>query len=128
MGGFKTCAALVKALVEDLKITVPVVLHLDHGTYEGAIAALEAGYSSVMFDGSHFPFEENVTKTKDIIARATAKGASVEVEVGTLAGEEDGVIGAGDKADPKEVAVMAEIGADMIAAGINNIHGVYPAG
>lgn len=128
MGGFKTIAALVKAMVEDLKITVPVVLHLDHGSYEGALAALEAGYSSVMFDGSHFPFEENVAKTKDVIAKAATKGASVEVEVGTLAGEEDGIIGSGEKADPKEVAVMAELGADMIAAGINNIHGPYPAG
>lgn len=126
MGGFKTVAAMVSALVEELKITVPVVLHLDHGSYEGALKALEAGYSSVMFDGSHFPFEENVQKTKEVIAAAAAKGASVEVEVGTLAGEEDGVMGAGDKADPKEVAIMATLGADMIAAGINNIHGPYP--
>ena len=128
MGGFDTVVGMVKGMVKGLNITVPVALHLDHGSYEGALAALEAGYTSVMFDGSHFPIEENVEKTKSVIAAAQAKNASVEVEVGTLAGEEDGVIGSGDKADPKEVALMASLGPDMIAAGINNIHGQYPAG
>lgn len=128
MGGFKTVSSLVKAMHDDLGITVPVAIHLDHGSYEGAMKALEAGYTSVMFDGSHFPIDENVDKTKKVIAAAAEKGASVEVEVGTLAGEEDGVIGAGDVADPKEVKLMADLGADMIAAGINNIHGPYPEG
>jgi len=128
MGGFKTVASLVKAMHDDLGITVPVAIHLDHGSYEGALKALEAGYTSVMFDGSHFPIDENVDKTKKVIAAAAAKNASVEVEVGTLAGEEDGVVGAGDVADPVEVKLMAELGADMIAAGINNIHGPYPEG
>ena len=128
MGGFKTIHGMVSNMVEDLKITVPVVLHLDHGSFEGAKAALAAGYTSVMFDGSHFPIEENITKTKEIIALAKKQDASVEVEVGTLAGEEDGIVGAGDVADPKEVKIMADLGADMIAAGINNIHGPYPKG
>lgn len=128
MGGFATIVGMVNGMLRDLNITVPVALHLDHGSYEGALKALEAGYSSVMFDGSHFPIEENVAKTKEVIAAAAAKGASVEVEVGTLAGEEDGIIGSGEKADPKEVKIMADLGADMIAAGINNIHGPYPQG
>ena len=128
MGGFKTVAALIKAMHDDLGITVPVAIHLDHGSYEGALKALEAGYTSVMFDGSHFPIDENVDKTKKVIAAAAKKNASVEVEVGTLAGEEDGVVGAGDVADPAEVKLMADLGADMIAAGINNIHGPYPKG
>lgn len=128
MGGFATIVGMVNGMLRDLNITVPVALHLDHGSYEGALKALEAGYSSVMFDGSHFPIEENVAKTKEVIAAAAAKGASVEVEVGTLAGEEDGIIGSGEKADPKEVKIMADLGADMIAAGINNIHGPYPKG
>ena len=127
MGGFDTLVGMVSGMIKGLKITVPVALHLDHGSYDGAMAALKAGYSSVMFDGSHFPIEENVAKTKEVIAFAKEKGASVEVEVGTLGGEEDGVIGNGDKADPKEVALMASLGPDMIAAGINNIHGQYPA-
>jgi len=128
MGGFNTIVGMVKGMVKDLDITVPVVLHLDHGSFEGAKKALAAGYTSVMFDGSHFPIEENVEKTKEIVALAKTKDASVEVEVGTLAGEEDGVVGAGDVADPKEVKIMADLGADMIAAGINNIHGPYPKG
>lgn len=128
MGGFATIVGMVNGMLKDLNITVPVALHLDHGSYEGALKALEAGYSSVMFDGSHFPIEENVAKTKEVIAAAAKKGASVEVEVGTLAGEEDGIIGSGEKADPKEVKIMADLGADMIAAGINNIHGPYPQG
>ncbi|GFR75223.1 fructose-bisphosphate aldolase [Elysia marginata] len=128
MGGFKTIANLVKAMHDDLGITVPIAIHLDHGTYEGAMKALEAGYTSVMFDGSHFPIEENIAKTKEVIEAAKQKGASVEVEVGTLAGEEDGVMGSGEVADPEEVKIMADLGADMIAAGINNIHGPYPEG
>lgn len=127
MGGFDTLVGMVSGMVKGLGITVPVALHLDHGSYDGAMAALKAGYSSVMFDGSHFPIEENVKKTKEVLAFAKEKNASVEVEVGTLGGEEDGVIGSGDKADPKEVALMASLGPDMIAAGINNIHGQYPA-
>lgn len=128
MGGFKTIFGMVSNMVEDLGITVPVVLHLDHGTYEGAKKALAAGYTSVMFDGSHFAIDENIKKTKDIVALAKKTNASVEVEVGTLAGEEDGVVGSGEVADPKEVKIMADLGADMIAAGINNIHGPYPEG
>lgn len=127
MGGFNTIVAMVNGLIEDLNITVPVSLHLDHGTYEGAIKALEAGYPSVMFDGSHFPLDENISKTKDIIKLANKVNASVEVEVGTLAGEEDGVTGGGEVAKPEEVKIMADLGADMIAAGINNIHGQYPS-
>ena len=128
MGGFNTVFGMVTNLVKDLKITVPVVLHLDHGSFEGAKEALAAGYTSVMFDGSHFPIEENIEKTKIVIELAKKTNASVEVEVGTLAGEEDGIVGAGDVADPKEVKIMADLGADMIAAGINNIHGPYPKG
>ncbi|WKX02455.1 class II fructose-1,6-bisphosphate aldolase [Candidatus Mycoplasma mahonii] len=128
MGGFKTVKNLVKNLHDSMGITVPVAIHLDHGTFEGAKKALEAGYTSVMFDGSHFPIEENIEKTKTIIALAAKQDASVEVEVGTLAGEEDGVQGSGDVADPKEVKIMADLGVDMIAAGINNIHGPYPEG
>ena len=128
MGGFDTIVGMVTNMVKDLKITVPVVLHLDHGSFEGSKAALAAGYSSVMFDGSHFPIDENIKMTKEVIALAKKTDASVEVEVGTLAGEEDGVTGSGEVADPKEVKIMADLGADMIAAGINNIHGPYPEG
>ncbi len=128
MGGFETVVGMVSGMIKGLNITVPVSLHLDHGSYEGALEALKAGYTSVMFDGSHLPFEENETKTKDVIAKAAAQDASVEVEVGTLGGEEDGIIGAGDVADPAEVKAMADLGPDMIAAGINNIHGPYPEG
>lgn len=127
MTGYKTVAAMVKAMVEDLKITVPVALHLDHGSYEGAKACIEAGYTSVMFDGSHFPLEENLTKTLEIVQYAHSKGVSVEAEVGTIGGEEDGVIGAGEIADPMECASLAQLGIDFLAAGIGNIHGVYPA-
>lgn len=126
MGGFKTVACLVKSMYEGLKITVPVALHLDHGSYDGAVSALEAGYTSVMFDGSHFDIEENVNKTRKIIEMAAKLKASVEVEVGTLGGEEDGVTGAGELADPAEVQLMSTLNPDMIAAGINNIHGLYP--
>lgn len=126
MGGFKTVYGMVSGMVEDLNITVPVVLHLDHGSFEGAMKALDNGYTSVMYDGSHSPFEENKANTIKVIAKAKTKNASVEVEVGTLGGEEDGVIGAGDLADPDEVKTMADLGPDMIAAGIGNIHGPYP--
>ena len=127
MTGFKTVAAMVKAMDESLGITVPVALHLDHGTYEGAKACIEAGFSSIMFDGSHFPLEENIAKSKEIIEICHSKGISVECEVGTIGGEEDGVIGAGEVADPDECKMIADLGVDMLAAGIGNIHGVYPA-
>ena len=127
MTGFKTVAAMVKAMVETLNITVPVALHLDHGTYDGAFAAMEAGFSSVMFDGSHYGIEENVQKTKEVIAKAAELGISVEAEVGAIGGEEDGVVGGGEVADPDECAKIAGLGVDMLAAGIGNIHGVYPA-
>ena len=127
MTGFKTVTAMVKAMVEDLGITVPVALHLDHGSYEGAKKCIEAGFSSVMFDGSHYGIEENIEKTKEIIAIANAKGISVEAEVGSIGGEEDGVVGAGEVADPDECKMIADLGVDMLAAGIGNIHGKYPA-
>ncbi len=127
MCGFKVVADMVKAMVEALNITVPVALHLDHGSYEGAKAALAAGFSSVMFDGSHYPIEENIAKTKEIIALANSMGCSVEAEVGAIGGEEDGVVGSGEVADPNECALIASLGVDMLAAGIGNIHGKYPA-
>ena len=127
MCGFKTVTEMVKAMIDELKITVPVALHLDHGTYEGAYKAMEAGFSSVMFDGSHYEIEENIQRTKQIIADAEAKGISVEAEVGAIGGEEDGVIGAGECADPKECKMIADLGVTMLAAGIGNIHGKYPA-
>ena len=127
MTGFKTVAAMVKAMMEELKITVPVALHLDHGSYEGAHRAMEAGFSSVMFDGSHYPIDENIEKTKEIIAKAHAAGISVEAEVGAIGGEEDGVVGNGEVADPDECKMIADLGVDMLAAGIGNIHGKYPA-
>ncbi len=127
MTGFKTVTAMVKAMVEDLGITVPVALHLDHGSYEGAKKCIEAGFSSVMFDGSHYGIEENIEKTKEIIALANAQGISVEAEVGSIGGEEDGVVGAGEVADPDECKMIADLGVDMLAAGIGNIHGKYPA-
>ncbi|MGM9969186.1 MAG: class II fructose-1,6-bisphosphate aldolase [Anaeroplasma sp.] len=127
MTGFKVVAAMVKAMIETLNITVPVALHLDHGTYEGAKAALAAGYSSVMFDGSHYPFDENVEKTKEIVELAHSLGATVEAEVGSIGGEEDGVTGRGEVADPEECYNISKLGIDMLAAGIGNIHGKYPA-
>ena len=126
MCGFKVVADMVKAMIEALNITVPVALHLDHGSYEGAKKALEAGFSSVMFDGSHYPIEENIAKTKEIIAYANSLGCTVEAEVGAIGGEEDGVVGSGEVADPKECALIASLGVDMLAAGIGNIHGKYP--
>lgn len=127
MGGFKTVADMVSDLYEHMGITVPVALHLDHGTYEGAKACIEAGFTSIMFDGSHFDFDENVAKSKEIIALAHSKGLSVECEVGGIGGTEDGVTSNGELADPKECKVVADLGVDFLAAGIGNIHGVYPA-
>lgn len=127
MCGFKTVAAMVKEIHDAMGITVPVALHLDHGSYEGAKAAIEAGFTSVMFDGSHYAFEENLEKSKEMIALAHSKGLSIECEVGGIGGEEDGVISAGELADPKECKTIAELGVDFLAAGIGNIHGKYPA-
>lgn len=126
MGGYKTVVGMVNGMLEELSITVPVALHLDHGSYEGALKVIEAGFSSVMFDGSHYAIDENIEKTKDIIARANAKGMSVEAEVGSIGGEEDGVVGAGEVADPAECKRIADLGVDILAAGIGNIHGKYP--
>ena len=126
MTGFKTVAAMVKAMIEELNITVPVALHLDHGTYEGCYKCIEAGFSSIMFDGSHYPIEENVAKTKELVAVCKEKGMSLEAEVGSIGGEEDGVIGAGECADPDECKAIADLGVTMLAAGIGNIHGKYP--
>ena len=127
MCGFNTVTEMVKAMIETLGITVPVALHLDHGTYEGSYKAMAAGFSSIMFDGSHYPIDENIAKTKEIIAAANAKGISVEAEVGAIGGEEDGVVGGGEVADPAECKMIADLGVDMLAAGIGNIHGKYPA-
>ena len=127
MCGYKTVVGMVNGMLEELKITVPVALHLDHGSYEGAKACIEAGFSSVMFDGSHYPIEENVEKTKELVGICKEKGISLEAEVGAIGGEEDGVIGAGECADPKECKLVADLGVTMLAAGIGNIHGKYPA-
>jgi fructose-bisphosphate aldolase class II len=127
MGGYKTVVAMVKALDEFYNVTVPVAIHLDHGTYKGSFEALEAGFTSIMFDGSHYDFEENLAKTKEVVAACHAKGVSVEAEVGSIGGEEDGVIGMGEFADPEECRIISETGIDFLAAGIGNIHGSYPA-
>lgn len=126
MTGFKTVAAMVKAMIEELNITVPVALHLDHGTYEGCYKCIKAGFSSIMFDGSHFPIEENIAKTRELVTIAHAMGLSIEAEVGSIGGEEDGVVGAGEIADPNECKKIADLGVDFLAAGIGNIHGKYP--
>jgi len=126
MTGFKTVAAMVKAMDEELGITVPVALHLDHGSYDGCYKCIKAGFTSIMFDGSHFSIEENVAKTKELVAVAHQLGLSIEAEVGSIGGEEDGVIGAGECADPNECKAIADLGVDMLAAGIGNIHGKYP--
>lgn len=126
MCGYKTVVGMVTAMLEELNITVPVALHLDHGTYEGAKACIEAGFSSIMFDGSHYPIDENVAKTKELVATCNELGLSIEAEVGSIGGEEDGVIGAGECADPKECKMVADLGVTMLAAGIGNIHGKYP--
>ena len=126
MGGYKTVVGMVKGMIEDLNITVPVAIHLDHGSYDGALKSIEAGFTSVMFDGSHYSIEENVAKTKEIVELANSKGISVEAEVGSIGGEEDGVVGTGEVADPAECKMIADLGIDMLAAGIGNIHGKYP--
>ncbi len=127
MTGFKTVVGMVNGMLEELNITVPVALHLDHGSYEGAKAAMEAGFSSIMFDGSHYAIEENTAKTKEMVELAATKGLSVEAEVGSIGGEEDGVVGTGELADPNECKAIADLGIDFLAAGIGNIHGQYPA-
>ena len=127
MTGFKTVAAMVSAMVDSMGITVPVALHLDHGTYEGCKACIEAGFSSIMFDGSHYPIEENIEKTKELVKIAHNMGLSLEAEVGSIGGEEDGVVGLGECADPQECKAIADLGIDFLAAGIGNIHGKYPA-
>ena len=127
MCGFKTVADMVKAMIDELKITVPVALHLDHGSYEGCYKCIEAGFSSIMFDGSHYPIDENVAKTTELVKVCAEKGLSLEAEVGSIGGEEDGVVGMGECADPNECKMIADLGVDMLAAGIGNIHGKYPA-
>ncbi|MBP3621449.1 MAG: class II fructose-1,6-bisphosphate aldolase, partial [Lachnospiraceae bacterium] len=126
MCGYKTIVGMVNGMLEELNITVPVALHLDHGSYDGAKACIEAGFSSVMFDGSHYPIEENVAKTTELVALCNEKGISIEAEVGSIGGEEDGVVGAGECADPDECKMVADLGVTMLAAGIGNIHGKYP--
>ena len=126
MTGFKTFAAMGSAMADSMGITVPVALHLDHGSFEGCYKCIEAGLSSIMFDGSHLPFEENVEKTKELVAICNEKGMSIEAEVGSIGGEEDGVIGKGECADPEECKAVADLGVTMLAAGIGNIHGKYP--
>ena len=127
MTGVETVAAMVKAMDESLGITVPVALHLDHGTYEGCYKCIKAGFTSIMFDGSHYPIEENIAKTKELVAVSKAMGMSIEAEVGSIGGDEDGVVGAGECADPNECKAVADLGVTMLAAGIGNIHGKYPA-
>ncbi len=126
MCGFNTVAAMVNTMMETLDITVPVALHLDHGSYEGCLKCIEAGFSSIMFDGSHLPIDENIEKTKELVKLAHDHGMSIEAEVGAIGGEEDGIVGAGECADPEECARIASLGVDFLAAGIGNIHGVYP--
>ena len=126
MTGYKTVVGMVNGMLEELNITVPVALHLDHGSYEGAKKCIESGFSSIMFDGSHLPFEENVEKTKELVAICNEKGMSIEAEVGSIGGEEDGVVGMGECADPQECKAIADLGVTMLAAGIGNIHGKYP--
>ena len=126
MCGYKTIVGMVNGMIEELKITVPVALHLDHGAYEGAKACIAAGFSSIMFDGSHYPIDENVAKTTELVAICNEKNLSIEAEVGSIGGEEDGVVGAGECADPNECKMIADLGVTMLAAGIGNIHGKYP--
>ena len=126
MTGYKTVVGMVNGMLEELNISVPVALHLDHGSYEGFYKCIEAGFSSIMFDGSHYPIEENIEKTKELVKVAKGKGMSIEAEVGSIGGEEDGVIGRGECADPKECKSVADLGVTMLAAGIGNIHGKYP--
>lgn len=126
MTGYKTVVGMVKGMMEEMNITVPVALHLDHGSFEGCLKCVEAGFSSIMFDGSHYPIEENVAKTKELVAVCKEKGLSLEAEVGSIGGEEDGVVGMGECADPDECKSIADLGVTMLAAGIGNIHGKYP--
>ena len=126
MTGYKTVVGMVKGMIEELNITVPVALHLDHGSYEGCLKCVEAGFTSIMFDGSHYPIEENVEKTKELVKIVAEHGMSLEAEVGSIGGEEDGVVGMGECADPKECKMVADLGIDFLAAGIGNIHGPYP--
>ena len=126
MCGFKTVSDMVKAMIDELKITVPVALHLDHGSYEACYKCIDAGFSSIMFDGSHYPIEENVAKTQELVKVCAEKGMSLEAEVGSIGGEEDGVVGMGECADPNECKMIADLGVNMLAAGIGNIHGKYP--
>lgn len=127
MTGYKTVVGMVKGMLEELNITVPVALHLDHGSYEGCLKCVEAGFSSIMFDGSHYPIEENIAKTTELVKICRDKGLSLEAEVGSIGGEEDGVVGMGECADPNECKAIADLGVTMLAAGIGNIHGKYPA-
>ena len=127
MAGYKTVVGMVNGMLEELNITVPVALHLDHGSYDGCMKCIEAGFSSVMFDGSHYPIEENIAKTTELINITREKGMSLEAEVGSIGGEEDGVVGKGECADPNECKAIADLGVTMLAAGIGNIHGKYPA-
>lgn len=127
MAGYKTVVGMVKGMMEELNITVPVALHLDHGSYEGCLKCVEAGFTSIMFDGSHYPIEENVAKTTELVKIVKEHGMSLEAEVGSIGGEEDGVVGMGECADPDECKAIADLGVDMLAAGIGNIHGKYPA-
>ena len=127
MGGYNAVVGMVNGLLKDLDIDVPVALHLDHGSFEGCYKCIEAGFSSIMFDGSHYAIDENVAKTKELVAVAHGKGMSIEAEVGSIGGEEDGVVGAGECADPNECKAIADLGVDFLAAGIGNIHGKYPA-
>ena len=126
MGGYKTVVGMVNGMLEELGITVPVALHLDHGSYGGALACIDAGFSSVMFDGSHYDIDENIAKTSDLVKICDSKGISIEAEVGSIGGEEDGVVGTGEVADPQECKAIADLGVTMLAAGIGNIHGQYP--
>ncbi|HCT92907.1 MAG TPA: fructose-1,6-bisphosphate aldolase, class II [Lachnospiraceae bacterium] len=127
MTGYRTVVGMVNGMLEEMNISVPVALHLDHGSYEGCMKCIAAGFSSVMFDGSHYPIEENVEKTKELVALTHGKGMSIEAEVGGIGGEEDGVVSSGECADPEECKMVADLGVDMLAAGIGNIHGKYPA-
>ena len=126
MCGYKTVVGMVNGMLEEMNITVPVALHLDHGSYDACYKCIEAGFSSIMFDGSHYAIEENVAKTTELVAAAHEKGLSIEAEVGSIGGEEDGVVGMGECADPQECKMIADLGVDMLAAGIGNIHGKYP--
>ena len=127
MGGYNAIVGMVNGMIKDMGITVPVAIHLDHGTYEACYKCIDAGFSSIMFDGSHYPIEENVAKTQELVKICAEKGMSLEAEVGAIGGEEDGVIGAGECADPTECKMIADLGVTMLAAGIGNIHGKYPA-